>query len=90
MILDGWDPWTVVSSLVKAGYLKLYEKYPTWSGEGPIREKGCEGCVFRQVVREENGEEWLYCKSWEEELDEKMGPNCPYVTHGVPYVDITK
>ncbi|GIM48417.1 hypothetical protein DNHGIG_39660 [Collibacillus ludicampi] len=88
VILDGWDPWTVVASLIKAGYIKVYEKYPTWSGEGPVRKKKCDGCVFREEVFKDEEGKWIYCSAWEMELGfEHAGHNCPYITHGTPYKD---
>jgi len=87
VILDGWDSWTVVASLIRAGYIKLYEKYPTWSGDGKEKQKRCQGCIFRGDVVVEDGEEWMYCHCFEMELlEEKVGPNCPYITCGAPYL----
>lgn len=81
VILDSWDPWTVVASLIKTGYIKVYEKYPVWSDRQ--KKQGCEGCVFKQ---EKDGQP--YCAVWESSgAIEVWHKVCPFVTNGEMYPD---
>lgn len=87
IILDGWDPWTVTASLIRAGYIRVFEKYPTWSGDGPSRKKKCDGCVFNKRTEWKNGEQEVKCAAWDVTwVGEHAGDGCPYITHGAPYL----
>lgn len=56
VILDFWDEWTTMASLIKCGYLKLYEKVPTF---GSARQDSvCDGCHFYNS--EDNS-----CSAWQ-------------------------
>jgi len=81
VILDGWDPWTVVASLIMAGYIRLWEKYPTWSAKQ--KKQGCAECRFYKKL--EDGTP--YCEVWQDTDFEMAEPNCPYVTTGAPYLE---
>lgn len=79
--LDGWDAWTVVSSLIQAGYIKVYEKIPVWSDKQ--KKQGCDGCVFKQ---EKDGQP--YCTVWESSgVFQIWDQACPFVSNGSAYED---
>ncbi len=81
IILDGWDSWTAVASLIKSGYIKLYERYPVWSDEK--KEQGCKHCSFKKDI-----EGHPYCIVWESSNVFDIWDNiCPFVTSGSEYLD---
>lgn len=85
VILDGWDAWTVVASLTKAGYIKVYEKMPVWSDKKKCQ--GCTGCIFKHE-KEEGG---AYCSVWESSgVFEIWDRACPFVTNGELYSEYHK
>lgn len=84
VILDGFDPWTVVASLIKSGYIKVYEKFPVWSDK--LKKQGCTECIFKE---EKDG--FPYCKVWESSgAIEVWNNSCPFVTNGEFYLDYKK
>ncbi|EGL18636.1 MULTISPECIES: hypothetical protein [unclassified Paenibacillus] len=81
VILDSWDAWTVVASLIKAGYLKIYEKLPVWSDKHKVQ--GCDHCIFRKA--DDQGQE--YCALWETNYFREWDKLCPFPTNGSGYTD---
>jgi len=81
IILDGYDPWTVVASLIRAGYMKLWERYPVWSDKAKVQ--GCDGCIFKQ---DRDGKP--YCTVWESpNVFVLWNESCAWVTNEAPYED---
>ncbi|MBU9723270.1 MULTISPECIES: hypothetical protein [Bacillaceae] len=58
IILDGYDPYTAIASLIKHGYIQLWEKYPIFSEERKV--SGCNNCSFNMEL-----EGTLFCKAWD-------------------------
>lgn len=44
ILLDFWDEYTVMTSLIRCGYLQLYEKIPTFHASH--QQSTCSTCVF--------------------------------------------
>ncbi len=87
LILDSFNPYTAISSLINIKYIRLWEKVPTFSEEKKIQS--CEGCIFNTV---ENGVP--FCKAWDYEYaQEDWEKPCWWVTNGSryqDYVEVTK
>lgn len=77
VILDGWDPWTVVASLIKVRYIKIIEKQPVWSDKEKIQ--GCSGCSYNSPGK---------CLIWgSEEAKKAWDATCFFVSNGPWYQD---
>lgn len=82
VLLDGWDPWTAIASMVRVGNLKIYEKYPVWSDK--TKKQGCDTCIFKTT----NTDSKPYCSVWESEGVFRIWDKaCFYVTNGSAYFD---
>lgn len=84
VIIDAFDNWTLVKSMVDNGIIRLYEKIPVWIGKG--RSQGCDGCTFRSATAQ-NTE---YCGVWETEGFRHWDNACPYSTSGAPLLRYTE
>lgn len=72
IILDFWDEWTVISSLIKCGYLKLFEKAPTFSATH--QENNCRTCYYYN-------EKLDHCTAWQATaVAGRMESTCPFWT----------
>lgn len=74
MVLDSFDAWTVVASLVRSGCIRLYEKIPVWTDA--VKIQGCAKCVFRKDS---------YCTVWETNMFGHWETACPFVANGNTY-----
>lgn len=83
--LDSFDAWTIVASLIEAGYLRLFEKIPVWSDER--KNQSCGGCIFRS-----DREGTSYCEIWRTDAFSHWEGCCPFITEGSrnnDYVEVT-
>jgi hypothetical protein len=79
IILDGYDPWTSIASLIRCGYIRLWEKVPTFSDKKKVQ--GCQTCVFRT---EKDGRP--YCLAWDyKNAMQEWEKPCWWVTCGQRY-----
>ncbi|WP_078593666.1 hypothetical protein [Evansella clarkii] len=58
VVLDGYDPWTAIGSLIREGYIEVWEKYPTFSEVN--KTHGCSNCIFNELK-----EGVPFCKAWD-------------------------
>lgn len=82
-ILDGFNPWTAIVSLIQAGYIQLWEKYPTFSVAD--KTSGCANCIFNDESRSDGVP---YCHAWDyrnAQYDWELP--CWWLTNGESYDD---
>ena len=82
IILDGFDPWTAIASLVRAGYMDLYERVPVWTSAE--RDTGCASCTFN-ITRDEKP----FCSIWDTHQLEQRNATCPFPVSKAPYLKYT-
>jgi hypothetical protein len=58
VVIDAYSPFTAITSLVKAGYIQVWEKIPTFAEQ--TKKKGCGNCIFNKKI---NGND--YCGAWD-------------------------
>lgn len=83
IVLDAFDPWTTVASILKTGLVKMYEKYPVWSDKSKCQ--GCKSCIFN-TTRDGSA----YCEVWESYEFSEWDRTCPFVTNGNAYSEYTE
>lgn len=80
-IIDGFDPWTAIASLIRIGYITYYEKFPLFSEKKKI--PGVDKCIFRRELENHEFKSWCYAWNCEgESLKEKWNGNCFWLTNG--------
>ncbi|MBE3518740.1 MAG: hypothetical protein IMW97_00350 [Firmicutes bacterium] len=47
VIIDGYNWWTAVAEMIRLGYIRLYEKIPTWSDSAEKKKEMCRNRVFK-------------------------------------------
>lgn len=83
-IIDFWDEWTLIASMIRCRYLRLYEKVETF-GAGD-QERNCMTCFFYD--KEHNS-----CRAWNAaNVAGRMERTCPFWTNnlfgGGDYVEV--
>lgn len=97
-IIDAYDPWTAIASLIRIGYITLYEKIPLFTDD--TKEPGCGRCSFHggaKLIMEDGSYQgitkdtsvWLsWCNGWEKDclsLQRYWKGQCYWLTNGSPY-----
>lgn len=71
LILDFWDEWTTMASLVKCGYLRLYERVSTfWADQ---QDASCTTCYFYDKDNDA-------CSTWQAVNVKDRMSGCPFWT----------
>ncbi|OAB28409.1 hypothetical protein [Paenibacillus macquariensis] len=77
-VLDSWDESTTIQSLIKTGYIELYQKVLTFGGS---KEDNCQNCIFRDAGKND------YCSTWNMfDVNNKVS-GCPFWTGNTRYSD---
>ncbi len=72
-IIDFWDEWTLMASLIRCGYLRLFEKVETFGAAD--QERKCATCFFYD--KEQDG-----CRAWNaSRVAGRMEKTCPFWTN---------
>lgn len=84
VIIDGYNWWTAVAEMIRLGYIRLYEKIPTWSDSAEKKKEMCRNCVFKgkSLPPDEEGDTPFWCHAWEAVIEEAVVRQCPYVSTG--------
>jgi len=71
-LLDFWDEFTVITSLIRCGYMQLYERVPTFRSNH--QENSCYSCHF--FDKENNS-----CNAWQaSNVSGRLDKSCPFWT----------
>ncbi|MCD8509140.1 MAG: hypothetical protein LRY73_04140 [Bacillus sp. (in: Bacteria)] len=97
-IIDAYDPWTAIASLIRINYISLYEKVPLFTDD--TKDPGCGRCSFHgggklvledgayQKMNEESGIWLSWCNGWDKDclsLQRYWKGQCYWLTNGSPY-----
>ena len=84
LILDFWDEWTLMASLIRSGYLRLFEKVTTFGAMH--QEQDCTSCYFYDDSENR-------CAAWNaENVAGRMEKICPFWTEPFSlgeYIEVT-
>jgi len=87
LILDSFNPYTAIASLINIRYIRLWEKVPTFSEKKKCQD--CKQCIFN--TRTADGMD--YCNAWDyEDAQYDWAKPCWWVTNGSryeKYVEVT-
>lgn len=84
VLLDFWDEYTVLTSLIRCGYLQLFEKVTTF--QATYQESSCESCIFYDGEKNR-------CSAWMAgNTLGRLDKTCPFWTRRAPvgrYLEVT-
>jgi hypothetical protein len=79
-ILDGFNPFTAIKSLVEIEYIRLWEKAPTFSEQKKVQD--CGSCIFNSTTNDGTP----FCKAWDyEDAQYDWSKPCWWVTNSERY-----
>ncbi|MBB5172453.1 hypothetical protein [Texcoconibacillus texcoconensis] len=75
-VIDAYDPWTAIASLIKERFIHIWGKYPTFSEEN--KTHGCKNCIFNTQKKGEP-----FCIAWDyKNAQREWEKPCFWLTNG--------